>query len=250
VEPHETVALECIREPGLKLQVIFNREAVRVLPSGVIKATGRKRALEELQLAVHNIVAIGDSENEHAFIDASECAVAVANGVPSLREHADFVTSAPADAGVLQVIAVLLRDDFNAERALDASSLDSRYGPRRTSAADTLLRTEHPDHRRFGFRQVGRSPPVLSSNSVRAATRTASSIPRATTTISQAPSRSAVPLRRQQQRCSWPPLLMQGKVCPRSGFLRPASGAIRGYVCAPRHCVPATARRRPVSRRT
>jgi hypothetical protein len=123
VEPHETVALECIREPGLKLQVIFNREAVRVLPSGVIKATGRKRALEELQLAVHNIVAIGDSENEHAFIDASECAVAVANGVPSLREHADFVTSAPADAGVLQVIAVLLRDDFNAERALDASSL-------------------------------------------------------------------------------------------------------------------------------
>ena len=39
-EPHETTVLEVIREQGLELQVVFNKGAVMVLPSGVNKATG------------------------------------------------------------------------------------------------------------------------------------------------------------------------------------------------------------------
>src|SRR5690606_14747746 len=34
-EPHETTVLETIREQGLELQVIFNKGAVMVLPTGV-----------------------------------------------------------------------------------------------------------------------------------------------------------------------------------------------------------------------
>lgn len=117
VQPYETAVLECIREYGLELQVIFNREAVMILPSGTNKATGLKVALRELQLSPHNLVAIGDGENDHAFIDVCECAVAVANAVPSLCERADFVTTAPAGAGVLQVAEALLRDDFAAAGA-------------------------------------------------------------------------------------------------------------------------------------
>src|SRR4029079_6900261 len=39
-EPHETAVLEAIRDFGLELQVIFNKGAVMVLPSGINKATG------------------------------------------------------------------------------------------------------------------------------------------------------------------------------------------------------------------
>src|SRR5262245_40478156 len=39
-EPYETTVIETIRELGLELQVIFNKGAVMVLPSGVNKATG------------------------------------------------------------------------------------------------------------------------------------------------------------------------------------------------------------------
>lgn len=117
VQPHETTVLECIRQFGLELQVIFNREAVMILPSGVNKASGLNVALRELQLSSHNLVAVGDGENDHAFIDVCECAVAVANAIPSLREQADFVTTDVAGAGVMQVIEALLRDDFVAADA-------------------------------------------------------------------------------------------------------------------------------------
>ena len=40
VEPHQQIVLDAIRELGLELQVIFNKGAVMVLPSGVNKATG------------------------------------------------------------------------------------------------------------------------------------------------------------------------------------------------------------------
>ena len=46
--PHESTVLEVIRDLGLELQVIFNKDAVMVLPSGVNKATGLKLALKEL----------------------------------------------------------------------------------------------------------------------------------------------------------------------------------------------------------
>jgi hydroxymethylpyrimidine pyrophosphatase-like HAD family hydrolase len=65
--PNETVVLEVIRTLGLELQLIFNKGAVMVLPSGVNKATGLERALGELGLSPRNAVGVGDAENDHAF---------------------------------------------------------------------------------------------------------------------------------------------------------------------------------------
>jgi hydroxymethylpyrimidine pyrophosphatase-like HAD family hydrolase len=76
-QPHETVALDVIRTMGLELQVIFNKGAVMILPSGINKAVGLQGALDELQLSAHNTVGVGDAENDHAFLAMSECAVAV-----------------------------------------------------------------------------------------------------------------------------------------------------------------------------
>src|SRR5439155_12516578 len=79
--PHERTAVEVIRDLGLELQVIFNKGAVMILPSGVNKATGLKAALKELALSPHNIAGIGDAENDHAFLALCECSVAVENAL-------------------------------------------------------------------------------------------------------------------------------------------------------------------------
>jgi hydroxymethylpyrimidine pyrophosphatase-like HAD family hydrolase len=110
--PHQTAILEVIHRLGLDYQVIFNKGAVMVLPSGVNKATGLRAALQELGLSPHNALAIGDGENDHTFLSVSECGVAVANGVATLRERADIVTAAQNGAGVIEIIHELLRDDL------------------------------------------------------------------------------------------------------------------------------------------
>jgi hydroxymethylpyrimidine pyrophosphatase-like HAD family hydrolase len=111
-EPHEKIVLETIRAMGLELQVIFNKGAVMVLPSGVNKQTGLQAALDELDLSRHGTVAAGDAENDHAMLTDCECGVAVANALPSLKDHADFVTRGAAGQGIEELIARLLHDDL------------------------------------------------------------------------------------------------------------------------------------------
>ena len=110
--PHETTVLDVIRDLGLELQVIFNKDAVMVLPSGVNKATGLKAALKELHLSPHNAVGVGDAENDHVFLGMCECSVAVANALPALKERADLVTAGSHGAGVEELIEKLLSEDL------------------------------------------------------------------------------------------------------------------------------------------
>jgi len=91
-EPHQDTVLAVIHDQGLELQVIFNKGAVMILPPGINKAAGLRAALVELELSVHDVVAVGDAENDHAMLAACECGGAVANALPSVREAADLVT--------------------------------------------------------------------------------------------------------------------------------------------------------------
>jgi HAD superfamily hydrolase (TIGR01484 family) len=111
-EPHQDTILHVIHDMELELQVIFNKGAVMVLPTGVNKATGLSAALKELGLSVHNIVAVGDAENDHALITKAEFGVAVANALPSLKKHADLVTTGDHGAGVSQLIDRIVANDL------------------------------------------------------------------------------------------------------------------------------------------
>lgn len=106
--PHETVVLECIKELGLELTITFNKGAVMVLPPGVNKASGLKAALGQLGLDVARTVGVGDAENDHAFLTACGCAVAVANALDSLKETAHFVTTGRAGEGVAELIDLMI----------------------------------------------------------------------------------------------------------------------------------------------
>ncbi len=110
-EPHESAVLECIRELGLEWQIIFNKGAVMVLPPGVNKATGLAAGLLELGLSPLNVAAIGDAENDHAFLTACGCAIAVANALDSVKKTADLVTRGDHGAGVVEAIAAILSED-------------------------------------------------------------------------------------------------------------------------------------------
>ncbi len=113
-EPHQGAVLDAIRELGLEWQVIFNKGSVMVLPSGVNKATGLAVALDELALSPHNVVAVGDAENDHAFLGLCEFSAAVANALPMLKERADFVTEQSRGRGVVELIDHILADDGKA----------------------------------------------------------------------------------------------------------------------------------------
>jgi HAD superfamily hydrolase (TIGR01484 family) len=110
--PYETALLAAIRDRQLEYHVIFNKDAVMALPSGVNKATGLKAALKEAGLSLHNVVGVGDAENDHAFLDLCEASAAVSNAIDALKERVDLVTRADHGAGVVEVIDGLLDDDL------------------------------------------------------------------------------------------------------------------------------------------
>jgi HAD superfamily hydrolase (TIGR01484 family) len=116
-EPNEKLVLEAIREHGLELQIVFNKGAVMVLPAGVNKASGLKAALDDLGLSAHNVVAVGDAENDHAFLQASGYAAAVANALPAIKDEADLVTQGARGAGVVELIEAVLKNDVDAFRS-------------------------------------------------------------------------------------------------------------------------------------
>jgi hypothetical protein len=103
-EGYAEAALAAIRETGVERTLVFNKGALMLLPGGVTKGTGLDAALTGLALSPHNMVGIGDAENDHAFLAMSECAVAVADAVPALRERADYVTRAPGSRGAMEFI--------------------------------------------------------------------------------------------------------------------------------------------------
>lgn len=112
-EPHESAVLAVIKEMGLELEVIFNKGAVMVLPSGVNKGTGLRAALGTLGLSEHAVVGVGDAENDHSLLKVAGLGVAVANAIPALKDRADLVVQKDHGAGVVEVIERMLANDLS-----------------------------------------------------------------------------------------------------------------------------------------
>ena len=114
-EPNEKIVLEAIRDLALEQHIIFNKGAVMVLPSDVNKASGLLKALKRLNLSPHNVVGIGDAENDQAFLTACGCAVAVENALDTVKAKAAFVV-ADHGAGVIELAQALTDNDLSRYR--------------------------------------------------------------------------------------------------------------------------------------
>lgn len=97
----DRLVLDEIARLGLEYQIVRNREALMVVPNGISKGAGTAAALAELDLSAHNVVGIGDAENDHSLLSGCEVGVAPANAVPALRAAADLVLPEADGEGVL-----------------------------------------------------------------------------------------------------------------------------------------------------
>jgi hydroxymethylpyrimidine pyrophosphatase-like HAD family hydrolase len=117
--PNQIAVLQAIQETGLELHIVFNKNAVMILPPGVNKATGMGYALRKLGLSFHEVVGVGDAENDHSFLQRCECSVAVANAAPSILQLVDFAVRGKSGRGVVELVDELIADDlFRMERML------------------------------------------------------------------------------------------------------------------------------------
>jgi HAD superfamily hydrolase (TIGR01484 family) len=110
--PFEAVALEVIHDLAIDWQIIFNKDAVMLLPSGVNKASGLAKVLCQLGYSPHNVVAVGDAENDEAMLRLCGVAAAVENALPKVKEMANIVLRSPRGQGVEELIGMMLENDL------------------------------------------------------------------------------------------------------------------------------------------
>jgi len=115
-QPYETIVFETIRDLGLELHVVFNKGAVMVLPADINKKSGLKIALDSMCISPHNVIGVGDAENDHAFLEFCECSTAVANALDSVKQTADFVTTGGHGMGVVELINQILENKIDCSR--------------------------------------------------------------------------------------------------------------------------------------
>ncbi|MBI1996553.1 MAG: HAD hydrolase family protein [Deltaproteobacteria bacterium] len=108
-EQHAGKLLDLIRSLGIDGQMVFNRGAVMLLPSGINKAVGIHRALDELGRSERNLVAFGDAENDIPMMTEAEVAVAARGAVPAVSALADERLTQLGGAGVALYIRKMLK---------------------------------------------------------------------------------------------------------------------------------------------
>jgi hypothetical protein len=88
--------------------VVPNKDRLMLMPAGVDKGTGLVAAVEELGRDLHEVLAIGDGENDISLLRDAGLGVAVGDAVPALIRAADVTTRAVSSAGVVEAIERLL----------------------------------------------------------------------------------------------------------------------------------------------
>ena len=106
--PHDETVAEVIAKLNLAWQISYNKGAVMLLPKGVDKDTGLTTALNRLNLSPNAVVAVGDGENDLPLLQLCGLSVSVANALPSLKAHSDWVMSKNSGEGVVELIEKLL----------------------------------------------------------------------------------------------------------------------------------------------
>jgi HAD superfamily hydrolase (TIGR01484 family) len=132
VQANEREVAEALRKLQLDFQLVTNPGALMMLPAGVNKASGVWAALKELGVSRHNLVAIGDGENDLALFEFAEHAVAVQNADPLVKRMADRTTLGEYCDGFLELVQDLVRSDL--ADALPRHRIVLGFGPDRQEA--------------------------------------------------------------------------------------------------------------------
>ncbi len=96
----EPAVREALRAAGVTRDLIMNRAALMLLPSGVSKGSGVQQVLRFLDLSSHDVLALGDAENDLALFDACGFSACPGNSIAVVRERVDWVLPGGAGADV------------------------------------------------------------------------------------------------------------------------------------------------------
>ncbi|AWB45886.1 phosphoglycolate phosphatase [Paenibacillus sp. CAA11] len=83
---------------------------LEINPQGVNKATGIRIVCDLLGIRMEETIAVGDSLNDMAAIQAAGLGVAMGNAQIAVKENADYVTSSNNEDGIAEVIRKFIFD--------------------------------------------------------------------------------------------------------------------------------------------
>lgn len=77
---------------------------LEINPAGISKASGIAEVCDLLGITLEQVVAVGDSLNDMAVIQAVGLGVAMGNAQDTVKEAADVVVASNNDDGIVEVI--------------------------------------------------------------------------------------------------------------------------------------------------
>src|SRR5215471_3246449 len=87
----EALVGEALTAAGVTRDLIYNRDSLMLLPPGVSKGNGVERVLATLGLSFHDVLGIGDAENDLDLFRACGWSGCPGDAVESVRRQADWV---------------------------------------------------------------------------------------------------------------------------------------------------------------
>jgi hypothetical protein len=100
----EAAVRAALAEAGVQLELVPNRAALMVLPAGISKGAGVRQMLPALGLSFHDVLALGDGENDLDLFDACGWAGCPGSAVPELMRRADWTFPGEDGAAIARAI--------------------------------------------------------------------------------------------------------------------------------------------------
>jgi len=102
---------EVLAAAGVTRDLIYNRAALMLLPAGVSKGSGVQQALRVLGLSSHDVLALGDAENDLPLFDACGFSGCPGDSLPAVRERVDWVFPGAHGDGIAAAITEQILPD-------------------------------------------------------------------------------------------------------------------------------------------
>jgi hydroxymethylpyrimidine pyrophosphatase-like HAD family hydrolase len=101
----EPAVREALAATDVNLDLVYNRGSMMLLPAGISKGSSLRQVIGVLGLSFHDVLAVGDAENDLDLFEASGWAACPANAVPELARRADWVFPGDDGEAVARAIA-------------------------------------------------------------------------------------------------------------------------------------------------
>ncbi len=109
--PFDILAEKLIKNLGLDLNIIYNKDSVMILPTGVDKSTGLRAALNDFGYSIQQAVGVGDAENDVEFLSCCGYSAAVANAISRVKMQADLILSGTNGSGIIELTQMIMESD-------------------------------------------------------------------------------------------------------------------------------------------